>query len=435
MSIPSDISTGIDPETGFGLATGITPAISGARADSMDKYVWTYTLTDGSMTSIQEAVAQNVSKKSLGSAHGYAPSMFTVTINTAEHIMTVELYKSEPTACSPTEPDCMGITRLDGKIRELVLAKLNQIKSSYLPGAGEPYIHSRDGFTFDVRIPNASVAGLDTRVLDGISDFLNTEVSTNLEIPIENVSSLGSDVLGHDDNIVMPKIDDVIARVENGPFKVKLHVPMCGTCRASVDVQSSDAAVATATYDAVEQCIQVSPLARGSATITVSTTSSGSGDNSSETFVVTVPGQPVLSLLGDSVVHVDQNESYVEAGATSDGGETVIITGDVDTATPGTYTITYKSTNAMGECVATRTVVVIDTTPPTITIVGDNPCTVVQGEPYVEEGATADGGETVVIAGDTVDEDVVAAYSITYTAENSAGNASTVTRIVNVVEP
>ena len=61
-----------------------------------------------------------------------------------------------------------------------------------------------------------------------------------------------------------------------------------------------------------------------------------------------------------------------------------------------TYTITYSATDAAGNTgTATRTVNVVDTTAPVITIIGDNPVTVEQGSSYVDAGATADGGETV----------------------------------------
>ena len=43
-----------------------------------------------------------------------------------------------------------------------------------------------------------------------------------------------------------------------------------------------------------------------------------------------------------------------------------------------------------------------DTTPPVITVLGDNPATVELGDTYTDAGATADGGESVDVSG-TVD--------------------------------
>jgi len=76
-----------------------------------------------------------------------------------------------------------------------------------------------------------------------------------------------------------------------------------------------------------------------------------------------------------------------------------------------------------------------DTTKPVITLNGDNPQTLIQGDAYVEAGATAldavDGAVDVNITG-SVDTDVVASYAVTYTATDTAGNVATETRTVNV---
>lgn len=82
----------------------------------------------------------------------------------------------------------------------------------------------------------------------------------------------------------------------------------------------------------------------------------------------------------------------------------------------------------------------IDSEAPVITLNGDNPIIVKQGDPYVEPGATAkdnyDGDLTdqIEISGD-VDTSTIGTYTVTYTVSDSAGNAATVERTVNVVEP
>ena len=131
---------------------------------------------------------------------------------------------------------------------------------------------------------------------------------------------------------------------------------------------------------------------------------------------------------------VELGGTYSEPGATSNGGETVTITGSVDTATVGTYTITYTATDANGNTgTATRTVNVVDTTAPVITLEGANPMTVELGGTYSEPGATSNGGETVTITG-SVDTATVGTYTITYSAKDDSGNTGTATRTVNVVD-
>ena len=146
---------------------------------------------------------------------------------------------------------------------------------------------------------------------------------------------------------------------------------------------------------------------------------------------------PVITLIGENVVTVEVGSTYTESGATADGGETVTITGSVDINTVGTYTVTYKATDAAGNTgTATRTVKVVekaDTTAPVITVTGDNPVTVEKGSTYTESGATADGGETVTITG-SVDINTVGTYTVTYTATDASGNTGTATRTVKVIE-
>jgi hypothetical protein len=77
---------------------------------------------------------------------------------------------------------------------------------------------------------------------------------------------------------------------------------------------------------------------------------------------------PVITLNGNALVGVALNGTYNDAGATAtdnvDTSVTVNSSGTVDTATVGTYTITYSATDVVGNMAATktRTVVVYDST-------------------------------------------------------------------------
>ena len=99
-----------------------------------------------------------------------------------------------------------------------------------------------------------------------------------------------------------------------------------------------------------------------------------------------------------------------------------------------TYTATDLDNNT---ATATRTVNVVDTTSPVITVTGDNPVTVELGAAYTDAGATAtdlSGSITVSSAGE-VDVNSVGSYTITYSASDASGNeATSVTRTVNVVD-
>ena len=146
---------------------------------------------------------------------------------------------------------------------------------------------------------------------------------------------------------------------------------------------------------------------------------------------------PVITILGDNPATVELGSTYADAGATSDGGETVTSSGTVDTNTVGSYTITYSATDASGNTsTATRTVNVVDTTAPVVTILGNDPVTVEAGESYTEAGATANdvSGTVSVVTTGTVDTNTVGTYTITYSATDASGNTGTATRTVNVVD-
>lgn len=78
-----------------------------------------------------------------------------------------------------------------------------------------------------------------------------------------------------------------------------------------------------------------------------------------------------------------------------------------------------------------------DTTAPVITLNGSTPLTHSIDTSYDDEGATAndatDGNVDVTITG-SVDSTIVNSYTLTYTATDTAGNKSTSTRIVNVID-
>ncbi len=78
-----------------------------------------------------------------------------------------------------------------------------------------------------------------------------------------------------------------------------------------------------------------------------------------------------------------------------------------------------------------------DTVAPVITLNGANPMELTKGTAYAEPGATAtddtDGDVTVSITG-SVDVNTVGTYTITYKAQDSAGNEATATRTVKVQE-
>ena len=162
---------------------------------------------------------------------------------------------------------------------------------------------------------------------------------------------------------------------------------------------------------------------------------------------------PVITLLGDNPLTLTVGDPYTDPGATAvdnvDGDLTasIVVGGDVvDPDTVGTYVVTYNVSDAAGNAAVeqTRDVVVLaapDTTPPVITVVGANPLTLTEGDPYTDPGATAsddvDGDLTsaIVVGGDVVDPDTVGTYVVTYDVSDAAGNAAVQKTRTVIVEP
>ena len=157
---------------------------------------------------------------------------------------------------------------------------------------------------------------------------------------------------------------------------------------------------------------------------------------------------PVITLLGESTVTLEVGTSYTDAGATAsdnyDGDitDTIVIVNNVDSAVVGTYAVTYNVSDANGNAAeeVTRTVNVVDTTVPVITLLGEATVTLEVGTSYTDAGATAsdnyDGDitDTIVIV-NNVDSAVVGIYAVTYNVSDANGNAAEeVTRTVNVVD-
>ncbi|MDY8134886.1 immunoglobulin-like domain-containing protein [Aquimarina sp. 2201CG5-10] len=145
---------------------------------------------------------------------------------------------------------------------------------------------------------------------------------------------------------------------------------------------------------------------------------------------------PMITLLGDNPQVIELGSGYIELGATTDDGSVVVIDSSDFIDMVGSYIIRYNATDVNGNNAVeiTRTVNVVDTTPPMITLLGDNPQVIELGSGYIELGATTDDGSVVVI--DSSDfMDMVGSYTIRYNATDASGNTATeVARVVQVVD-
>jgi len=153
---------------------------------------------------------------------------------------------------------------------------------------------------------------------------------------------------------------------------------------------------------------------------------------------------PEITLIGAPEINHNFGTNYNDLGASAfdkvDGTFSVTATGLVDFNKVGTYTVTYNITDAAGNVAlqVSRTVNVVDVTPPVIALNGDTTINHNVGEEYNDLGAdvTDNVDETyTATASGAVDVNAVASYVLTYNAMDEAGNvAIQINRTVNVVD-
>lgn len=154
---------------------------------------------------------------------------------------------------------------------------------------------------------------------------------------------------------------------------------------------------------------------------------------------------PVIVITGQTTVTHEAGAIYIDLGATAfdsrQGSLTPFIQAEnlVDSSVPGSYTVTYNVSDSEGNAAtpAVRTVNVVDTRKPTITMFGDSTITLGCFDEYVDPGASAydavDGDLTALIQVDIqVNPQEAGSYTITYTVEDSSGNAA-VPRVRTVI--
>jgi len=148
---------------------------------------------------------------------------------------------------------------------------------------------------------------------------------------------------------------------------------------------------------------------------------------------------PVISLIGTSSITIERYENYLDAGATAqdsfDGDLTasIVTVNLVDTSVPATYTVSYNVSDRVGNdaVTVTRTVSIVDTTPPSITLLGSSTINVERFTPYTDPGSIITGEfERGII--ENVNTNVVGSYNYIYTATDDQNNTSTATRTVIV---
>lgn len=162
------------------------------------------------------------------------------------------------------------------------------------------------------------------------------------------------------------------------------------------------------------------------------------------TVIVEDKVPPVINIIGNQIIEINQFEDYVDAGAEAidnyDGTVSVTTNGSVDTSLVGQYEIEYQAQDSSGNISNVMRLVTInglDLQPPSMVMSGDASIVIEINTEFSDPGVTATDdvdGELIVQINSSLDTAVTGTYTILYSAEDSAGNISYIERYVTVQE-
>jgi len=148
-----------------------------------------------------------------------------------------------------------------------------------------------------------------------------------------------------------------------------------------------------------------------------------------------------LSLIGNDNETIEVFSEYKDPGIKvsffdSNIDNKVIVNSNLDNKKIGTYKITY-SIKFLNIKKKTRIINVVDTTPPEISLIGDDMVNIYLGNKYIDEGINIKDNydnnlENNIKIDNPVDTSNIGTYTITYTVSDNSNNISSITRIVNV---
>jgi hypothetical protein len=184
------------------------------------------------------------------------------------------------------------------------------------------------------------------------------------------------------------------------------------------------------------------PLGETTVTWTVTDTSGNTKTATQKVTVVDVT-KPVITRTGAASLTVECHTSFTDPGASAsdacDANVPVNVSGVVNADVVGTYTLTYNASDDSGNAAVavTRTVNVVDTTAPLVTLNGPSSVTVECHTVYTDAGASATdscAGSVSVSSTSDVNVNAPGTYHVTWSATDPSNNTGTATRTVVVVD-
>jgi hypothetical protein len=153
---------------------------------------------------------------------------------------------------------------------------------------------------------------------------------------------------------------------------------------------------------------------------------------------------PVITITGSNPYYHQLGNVYNDIGFTTDGYADIVTTdtSNVNINTRGSYDVVYTATDDLDNTLNTSSIrtVIVDSPIVSLNLYSTGSYgfyttyKVLTDTPYVELGATSDGGETVNIDATAVDTNTEGTYTVTYSATDSNGLYTEESRSVKVAD-
>ncbi|MBT6462840.1 MAG: DUF5011 domain-containing protein [Opitutae bacterium] len=198
----------------------------------------------------------------------------------------------------------------------------------------------------------------------------------------------------------------VITLAGENPLKVNIGTDFTDPGATATDHEDGDLGAIEGKVEG-DDPIDTSRLGRWTLTYTAADSAGNTVISSREVEIVD-PLSPVITIVGDNPLTLEVGAEFVDPGVTvADASGNPIenpevqVEGEVDISKPGSHTLTYTFSDAENHAAVpvTRGVILIDTTPPVISLNGEPEITLFIGQNFTDPGSTIT---------DNVDDDIQA---------------------------
>jgi uncharacterized repeat protein (TIGR01451 family) len=423
VTCPSNVTKNNDPGQAGAIVTYNDPSTSGTCGDVTTDH------PSGSFFPIgTTVVTTNIAD---GSANGVSCS-FTVTVNDTRAVAVTLNGSPEMTVECRTGFTDPGATATDNAPITTVIT----VPSGLVDSNGDP-INPVTVSAVDPNAPNTYTITYSATIGSNTATATRTVHVVDTTPPVITLTGTAG-LTSESAQVTVMNDDGTTSTVTETIFvgTVECHTSFAPPTPSATDGCDNHAVTVTTTG-------AVDVNTPGVYEIVYAATDAAGNDGDRRVRVTVVDTTPPVITISPGPTTVECHSSFSDPVATAldgcAGTVPVNVNGSVNPNVPGVYTINYSATDAAGNTAsASRTVSVVDTIAPTITLTGANPMTVECHTSFTDPGATANDGcagnlTSAISATGSVNANVPGTYTRTYTVSDGT-NTTTVTRTVNVVD-